>query len=100
SVVGTVHNHPYASTTSQARGQNVTSYNADQRYPSNQDWDILDAQVVRGADPTNLSIFILDGFGTLREFKYADKDKFKGKTDQQRVNGEDLPEPTNGCPST
>lgn len=97
-IVATVHNHVYASTTSQANGRNTVSYNAEQRYPSPQDWDNLEAQVSRGADPNNLSVFILDGFGTLREFKYADKDKYESQTEQQRVNGEDLPEPTSGCP--
>lgn len=99
-IVGTVHNHPLATLPSHIYGQNnVVFYNANQRYPSNQDWDILDAQVLRGADPNNLSVFILDGFGTLREFKYSHKDRYKSQTDQQRVNGEELPDPTNGCPS-
>jgi hypothetical protein len=50
-----------------------------------------------GADPDNLSVFILDPFGDLREFQYGDRALYEGMTDSQRYQGQSLPPETQGC---
>ena len=42
-------------------------------------------------------MFILDPFGTLREFSYSDMNIYESMTDQQRLNGDNLPSETHGC---
>lgn len=94
SIAGIVHNHVWAGT---------TSSRAENRYPSDDDWDNLTSLVFPsfgdGANPNELSMFLLDPFGTLREFKYSQKDTFQALSSQQRINGDNLPNQTNGCES-
>jgi hypothetical protein len=89
SAYGVVHNHAF----------NDSNYNENflNRYPSSGDWDALDILVQGGADPNSLSLFIRDPFGVLREFSYSQKALYEGMTDQERYNGENLPEETQGC---
>ena len=82
SVVGIVHNHPWDTS-------NFYDNLAD-RYPSTADWAALDQLVSNGANPNNLSIFILDGFGNLREFKYSDKAIFINMSLSDKWNGVNL----------
>lgn len=90
SVFGIVHNHVWYS------GTDNPSINHINRYPSTADWNALAAMIspasgVGGADPANLSVFVIDPWGTVREFKYSDRSKYESMTDAQRINGENLP---------
>lgn len=80
------------------------------RYPSGNagsssgDWAVLDGLVnppssVLGADPNNLSIYIVDPWGTTREFKYSDKDACQNMSDLDRKQGENLPGAAQDCPA-
>lgn len=86
---GIVHNHP----------QNESDYldNFQQRYPSDGDWSALDFLVSHGANPSNLSLYILDPFGDVREFHYSDKAMYKAMDDGDRAAGDNLPPPVHGC---
>ena len=86
---GIVHNHAF----------DDSNYNANflNRYPSSGDWAALDLLVAGGANPNNLSVFILDPFGDLREFSYTDKALYESMTDSQRYADENLPSETQGC---
>ena len=91
SAFGVVHNHVY-NTSIDHNNDNFLN-----RYPSAGDWQSLDLLVHGGANPGNLSIFILDPFGTLREFNYSDRSFYESMTDQQRLNGDNLPAETHAC---
>ena len=86
---GPVHNHPF----------NSSDYNDNfqQRYPGDGDWAALDRLVAMGADPSTLSTYILDPFGELREFRYADKAYYQSQGYSARALGEGLPAATKAC---
>lgn len=90
---GMVHNHPF----------NSSDYysNFIQRYPSSADWQSLDRMIAGGANPAHLSVYVLDPFGTMREFKYSDRARYESMTDSQRMQmgGPNLPPATTGCGS-
>lgn len=89
SALGMVHNHPF----------NDSDYlsNFQQRYPSDDDWLSLEGLIAGGADPSRLSVFILDPFGDMREFSYADRALYQAMSDTQRGQDENLPPETEGC---
>lgn len=91
-IYGFIHNHPF----------NDSNYNANflNQYPSDRDWEALDLMAANGADPTHLSVFILDPFGVLREFQYSDKATYQAMTDTQRYQSQSLPQPTTACQSS
>jgi hypothetical protein len=93
SVFGIVHNHVYNTSLS------GTNDNFIARYPSAADWQSLQllAQGPNGANTNNLSLFILDPFGDLREFQYADRALYEGMTNEQRLQGLNLPAETRAC---
>jgi hypothetical protein len=78
-MVGMVHNHPW----------NSSDYyqNFVQRYPSAADWTMLDKMAGAGANPNELSVYVVDGWGTVREYKYNDREALNGLDDNQRKNG-------------
>lgn len=90
-VFGIIHNHP----------PNPSNYSENflNRYPSDADWDALQTLINGGANPNNLSLFIIDPFGTMREFNWNDRQLFKNMTDSQRydLNGPNLPAATKAC---
>ena len=86
------HNHPYDHSIDGA------NENCVDRYPSGRDWQALDVLVRGGANAATLSIFILDPFGDLREFRYSDRALYDfGMSRQQRLDGDNLPPETQGC---
>lgn len=89
SVVGIIHNHPYDSS-----GTNINYINM---YPSVDDWNHLDQLVQSGANPAKLSFYVVDPFGTTREFKYTDEAKYKALSDADKVRGDELPQAAVDC---
>lgn len=84
SITGFVHNHP---------GGVFTDVDLN-RYPSGADWAAAAGAVELGADPATYSLYVVDGNGNLREFAYADRALYENLTDEQKRNGENLPEGT------
>ncbi len=81
-VVGFVHNHP-------AEGdQNQLLLN---RYPSVQGWARADYMVQNESVPANMSLYIIDSRGSIREFRYFDKSSYTQLSDQQKIVGDILP---------
>lgn len=82
-VAGIVHNHP----------DNYSGDNGDlkSRYPSTQpggDWDALQALKDASGDPNyDPSLWIIDPFGTVREFKLSDRAYYMNLTDGQMLSG-------------
>lgn len=89
-IAGLVHNHP----------GNLTDYTAAliASYPSTGDWTNL-AYIFESRNlpvPPDVSIYIVDAFGNVREFKYSDKDKYESMTDKDRSDPRNLPEAIKG----
>ena len=96
SVTGFVHNHAWSTDTSIDPFINQRS-----QYPSGPDWEQADKVVAEGgtSDPDNLSIYIIDVDGVIREFRYTDKAFYQSLTNQQKYDKVGLPVPLQPCPS-
>ena len=74
-MLGTVHTHPQRAPTDNEEEDAQLDF-ADQ-YPSPDGWAQMGALASRvtaaGGDPFHLSIYIVDRFGFVREFNYADR---------------------------
>jgi hypothetical protein len=90
-VHGIIHNHVWNTKVDDP------NWNAKNRYPSADDWNALDKLVMLGADAFTLSIYVIDAWGVVREFKYEDKNLYESMSNQQRVAGENLPGETSPC---
>jgi hypothetical protein len=92
-LAGFIHDHPW----------NASDYwsNYINRYPSAQDWAPLDAIIANnpGVDRSQLSLYLLDPFGTVREYHYADKDMLNNMDDTQRRAGQNLGTEAKPCGS-
>ncbi len=84
-VYGIIHNHPDA-----LGGQDTDRVN---RYPSPADWEAAEQMVAAGADGNNFSLYIIDADGEMREFSYADRERYENLSETEMERGEDLPEP-------
>lgn len=62
------------------------------RYPSSYDWDMLERIAAGAGAVSNPSLWIMDSFGTTREFKYDERDYFRNllNEDSKMVNGDGL----------
>ena len=60
--VGIVHYHPF---------HNDPSVNAANKGPSAKDWEQADGLIAAGADPSRLTLYIIDYLGVLRAYPYA-----------------------------
>lgn len=62
------------------------------RYPSIDDWNMLDRIKAGAGADSNPSLWIMDSTGTTREFKYSERDYFKGllNEDDKMKRGEGL----------
>ena len=90
SVAGTIHSHPW----------NSIDYwqNYVNRYPGGDDWAEADRLVAEGgANASTLSIYIVDGFGVTREFRYADRAFYASLSDSDKIQGAGLPDAVTGC---
>lgn len=76
-MTGSVHNHPW----------NSSDYykNLINRFPSGEDWQFLDKMVANGANPANLSLYLVDPWGEVREYPYSQKDALNAMTDPERM---------------
>lgn len=82
SIIGSVHNHPYA----------VFGHDPDlNRYPSGADWLSAERDIQRGADPANYSLYVIDTAGNMREFPYSMKDFFNNMHPDSKRMGLFLP---------
>ena len=61
------------------------------RYPSEGDWEAAEQLVSLGAPADELSLYIIDSFGELREFKYSDRAIYEDLTQGQKQSGFNLP---------
>ena len=68
-VVGFWHSHPAA--------DRSTELQLIGRYPSSDDWAMLERIKAGAGAVSNPSLWIMDAFGTTREFKYEDREYFK-----------------------
>ncbi len=93
-VIGLVHNHPayeYGATDQSA---------AINRYPSGGDvaggdWSVAGYMVSNGAGGAggaDFAMYLIDTAGNLREFAYADREKYENLSAQEREQGEELPD--------
>jgi hypothetical protein len=89
---GIVHNHTGFDSVSRA---DINFYS----YPSADDWQTADVLIGKGASAADFSIWMISPDGALREFKYSDKDYYSGLSDEQKKDGEGLPESSTvqGC---
>lgn len=81
-ILGFVHNHP-----SYGFDQNL---DLEARYPSDVDWASADYVVNNLGVPADISIFIIDWRGGVREFKYSDKIMFQALSPSQKRRGDML----------
>ena len=94
-MVGLIHNHAGSPS-----GDYFT--NVANSYPSNADWASLHYMVtMQGVSAVAASIWVIDAWGNLREFSYADMEQYKQMTDAQRRDPNNLPpkSETEGCGS-
>lgn len=94
-IVGMIHNHP---------GSPSDDYftNVLLAHPSPDDWASLHALVERhGVSASVASLWMIDAWGNLREFKYSDMEKWKNMSDQEKKDPANLPPPSEvqGCGS-
>jgi hypothetical protein len=74
--LGQIHSHPPFL---QSSGDPVVDANYDiaDMYPSPDDWDEMErhamAVLQAGADPSRLSMYIIDRYGSVREFSWNDR---------------------------
>jgi hypothetical protein len=90
-VVGFAHNHDawYYGTSPEEADIN--------RYPSTGDWAFADSLVndgAGGAGGAGFSLYVIDTYGHLREFDYADRTAFGHLSNPQKANGTALPDET------
>ena len=71
-IIGFIHNHPIDT----AKASKTVFEN---QFPSDADWLAAKDLVSAGANKNQLSIFILDGAGILREYSYSQKSIYYGK---------------------
>lgn len=93
SIVGIIHNHAGSPS-----GDYFTNIAAS--YPSEGDWQTLDYLVkTYELDATMVSIWIIDAWGNMREFKYSDMAKYMNMSDSQMRDPNNLPPKSNvdGC---
>jgi C1A family cysteine protease len=92
SVVGIVHTHPWDSNTDENGVNHVA------RYPGERDWAQADKLVAEGgADPSKLSVYIVDPWGVVREFRYVDKAMYLSLQPHEKWGDKALPARTQGC---
>ena len=97
-VIGMLHNHP-TSYGFDDRSRDINRYpSGDQTYVDG-DWGFGKYATDRGAS-SNLSIYVLDTQGMLREFNWADRDFYASLTRDQKDDGVGLPGEVEGCAST
>lgn len=97
-VIGMVHNHPGISGTTET-GRDVNRYPSGDRSYTDGDWGFGQYAIDRGASP-DLSIYVMDTEGKLREFKWSDRDFYAGLTRDQKDDGVGLPGGVEGCGSS
>lgn len=89
-VQGFVHNHPPYVHNGTEYVSGSTQYLNDNRYPSTGDWNVLQA-IANHYGPINgnynPSIYLVDPFGTLREFKLSERAAIEGLSATDRQNG-------------
>lgn len=82
-VLGFVHNHPLY-----GYDQNL---DLQARYPSGEDWAAIGKLVMESGVSTNISIFVIDSRGAVREFKYADRVALEALSSAAKIRGDLLP---------
>ena len=96
SIRGLIHNHAGSPS-----GDYFT--NIMYSYPSQDDWKVL-AHLVKtyNLDPGSTSLWIVDAWGNMREFKFNDMDKYFGMTNDAKKDPANLPPKSEvkGCSST
>lgn len=95
-VLGTVHNHLWSNDTEDPWRNHIN------RYPGPEDWAGLDQLVapppgVPPADPSRLSVYLTDPWGTTREFRYSDRATYEAMNDDDRRLGNNLPDEVEDC---
>lgn len=90
-MVGIIHNHPGTST-------GDYSTNLFYSYPSAGDWQSLANLSSRSGAP-NPSIWLIDAFNNVREFRLSDRQKYESLSEDEMRNAVDLPAPSavQGC---
>jgi len=89
-VIGFVHNHPYDTYGGEPY---LNSYPSGGTVPGG-DWNAADWFVNNGAGGTggqDFALYIIDPYGKMREYEYADRDAYKNLNYEQREQGEHLP---------
>ena len=94
SIHGIVHNHPGGGTFDIATARFLA-------YPSGDDWASAQNLVEMGVPADQLSIWVVDPLGALREFKYSDRSIYEGLSEDQKRQGQSLPTSSTveGCSS-
>lgn len=82
-IIGVVHNHPSALDMGNTTSAHLNEFPSTDKYAAvkgQSDWNTADQLVQHGADASQLTLFILDGNDTLREYNYADRDRYQNIT--------------------
>lgn len=61
-IVGVIHSHPY---------YNDPAVRTKDKRPSDNDWALADQLVSQGADPSRLTLYIIDYLGVVRAYSYV-----------------------------
>jgi len=93
---GIIHNHPLYEYVGPIDDFDIREpdYQKLDRYPSANDWDALDILFERNSngDPNfDPSLYVIDGFGVMREFSLSERVYFESLTRDQRLRGIGLP---------
>jgi hypothetical protein len=105
-VLGFVHNHPDSTNTAGPNSDEQLNEQNDlvNRFPSADDWAVADQLVGGGFSNPELSLYIIDDMGVLREFKYSEAHLYRPPPPNAsyaenyawfiaRANGQNLPTP-------